>query len=107
MADYAYLQLYQGDDYFATVTVTDSSGPADLSDYTAKAQIRLGSADQSPVLVTIAAAISSPDILLSIPASQTLLLSGTYRWDLQLTSSGGVVTTLLSGPVSVQPEITR
>jgi hypothetical protein len=113
MATNANLQIYQGDDYNAVVTVagSDPTVPPSqvLAGYTAQAQIRQDYADQAPaVLVEIGTSISSPDIVLSIPHAQTVGLSGNMlRWDLQVTASDGTITTLLAGFVRVRNEVTR
>jgi hypothetical protein len=110
MVKRANLQIYQGDDYVATVTVKNADGtPADLSGYTAKAQIRRNVADLQPaVTVELLATIASPFINLFLTHDQTLVLSGTYVWDLQLTEiATGAVTTILAGQVPVTPEVTR
>ena len=111
MADPANLQLYQGDDYSGTVTVSSPGvDPTQvLNGYTAMAQIRQDIANQAPsILVTIGTQVSSPFVYLTIPHAQTETLPiGVLRWDLQVTSPAGVVTTLLSGVVVVNPEVTR
>src|SRR5262252_1085181 len=103
----ANLDLYQGDDYFATVTVSNGGTPPDqvLAGYTAQAQIRLGPADTNDVLYEIAAAVNSPYIDLTIPATITATMQGLYVWDLQVTDSNGIITTLLAGAVTVTPEV--
>ena len=102
------LLVYQGDDYAAIVTVTDSTGaPADLTGYTARAQIRRAMADQSEVVYEMGAQITGDEIALSIPHAVTETLSGRYRWDLELVSAGDAVSTLLGGSVVVTPEVSR
>jgi hypothetical protein len=47
-------------------------------------------------------------ITLSLTATETAALAaGRYVYDLELVSSGGVVTRLLEGVVTVSPEVTR
>jgi hypothetical protein len=47
-------------------------------------------------------------ITLALTASETAALAaGRYVYDLELVSSGGVVTRLLEGVVTVSPEVTR
>src|SRR5262245_31138429 len=103
------LKIYQGDDYAGTVTVRNDDGtPADLTGYTAQSQIRRAVADSEPVIaVQITTTIDSPNILLAIPKEETEPLSGRYTWDLQLTSSGNAITTIMAGKVIVTPEVTR
>jgi hypothetical protein len=105
------LDIYQGDDWAATVTVLNPDmTAADLTGYTAQAQIRTGPADQ---ITTIAAEIGTAVVLpnrvsLFLTHAQTLTLTGfNYQWDLQLTSATGQVTTVLAGGVNVTRETTR
>ena len=104
------LDVMQGDDYAAIVTVTDEYGvPADLTGYTAQAQIRRQYADYEPdVAVEITCAVVLPnEVHLSIPAAQTAALRSGWVWDLQLVSAAGVVTTVLWGSLLVHYEVTR
>jgi len=109
MADPANHDIYQGDDYAADVTVTLEDGtPADITGYTAQAQVRLAVADVDPVVVaTFATDVQSPQVFLSLTHDQTKVMSGRYVWDLQLVDAGGIVTTILYGNVSVKAEVTR
>ena len=110
MADTADLNIYQGDDYSAIVTVSSGSTPPAqvLAGYTAQAQIRQGPADIYPqIVVQISTAVNSPNVSLSIPHAVTTTLAGQYVWDLQLTSSAGIITTILAGNVKVTQEVTR
>lgn len=109
MASKGDLLIYQGDDYLATVTVANQDGsPVDLTGFTAQAQIREDVADNAPeVVVEIAATVGTSTVELSIPNAETKLLNGAYRWDLQLTSADGFITTVLAGKVTVTAEVTR
>lgn len=104
------LDLYQGDDWTAVVYVQDPSGnPVDVSDHTAKAQIRRSSADtDSTVDAEMTTSITGFTVTLGLTHTVLAALSGSYRWDLQLTdiASGGVQT-VLYGPVTVLAEVTR
>lgn len=105
------LQIYQGDDYAAVVTVTDAhtNAPIDLTGCTAQAQIREGPADECPeVVVEIATAIVLPNIVtLAIPAAETVTLCGEYAWDLQVSGPDIILTTIMVGNANVTPEVTR
>jgi hypothetical protein len=104
------LSIYQGDDYSATVTVSNADGtPADLSGYSAAAQIRRKPADLSAeVEAQFLVSILSPVIHLSLTHDETLALSGVYVWDLQLTDgASGAVITILYGQVRIAQEVTR
>jgi hypothetical protein len=110
MPDPANLEVYQGDDYAATVMVTDSSGNAvNLTGYAIQSQVRAGPADNNPTIVCdVTCVFTAPNqITLSIPHATTTTLAGQYQWDLQLTSATGIVTTILAGGVAVTQEITR
>jgi hypothetical protein len=103
------LTIYQGDDYAAVVTVRNADGtPADISTYTAEAQIRRAAADVDEVVVaTFTAVVASPAVNLTLTHDQTLPLTGSYVWDLQLVSAGGVITTIMAGQVRMTAEVTR
>jgi hypothetical protein len=103
------LPIYQGDDVNAVITVTDATGaPADLTGYTAKAQVRKTVADSDPlVAIEIAATVSGSTVVLTISHAQTETLKGKYVWDCQLVSAAGMITTIVSGKVPVTPEVTR
>lgn len=101
------LLVYQGDDLLLSVTV-DNPGeiPADLTGYTARAQIR-PSAPSAVVLAEFTTAIAANVISLTLTAEVTSTLTRNAAWDLQITSPGGVVTTLAYGVVKVTKEVTR
>jgi len=109
MPSSANLQIYQGDDFAATVTVTNPDGTAaDISTYTAQSQMRRQVADlDATVAAEITTSVTSPYVYLSLTHVQTSQLSGMYVWDLQLTSSTGTVITILAGKAPVTQEVTR
>jgi hypothetical protein len=103
--------IHQGSDWLAEATFTDvaTGAPADLTGYTAKAQIRRKYADSEPVVAAeIEVEFALPDrVLLSLGHDATETLNGRYVWDLDLISPDGVISTPLAGPVIVTPEVTR
>ena len=104
------LQIYQGDDYMASVKVMNDDGTdADLTGYTAQAQIRYGPADEEEEIIVDLAPVVAPEglIAFTIPRAVTADLSGRYQWDLQIVAGTGEVTTLLAGDVVAVKEITR
>ena len=103
------LAIYQGDTFSATVTIRNVDGtPADISGYTAQAQIRRAVADADPVVeVEMSATVESPQVHLSIPHDETVGLTGRYVWDLQIIDGSGAITTVLAGKVIVTSEVTR
>lgn len=110
MPDKAHLEIMQGDDYVAYVTVENADGtPADITGWTAKAQIRRDVADEARrVEIEITATVDSPEVTLTIPHAQTQNLTcSSYVWDLQLTSPEDMITTILAGVAVVTREVTR
>jgi len=112
MPNRADLQIYQGDDYSAVVMVTNTLPPDQIiAGYSAQAQIRTDCADCDPdVTVEIGCSVQTPYVYLTISKSDTLKLSdqdNDYVWDLEITSPGGIVTTILAGKVKVTHEVTR
>lgn len=91
-------------------TVGASSGPVDLTGYTAALQIRaypLAATILYDASANITLGGTAGTITLVIPAANT----ETFTWwqgvyDLLLTSAAGVVTRLLMGSVSVSPAVT-
>ena len=110
MPSNANLEIYQGDDYSAIVTVSNgTSMPPDLTGYTPRAQIRVGPADTNPqVVAEIITVLDLPNLIsLSIPNAITVKLAGQYVWDLQLIDPSGITSTILAGGVAVTREVTR
>ena len=103
------LDIYQGDDYAAVANVTHQGLPADLSPFTASAQIRRFPADQdASVDATFVCTIVGSTVQLTLPHTVTVVLSGCYVWDLELTETAtGLIRTIAHGPVHVSLEVTR
>ena len=103
--------LYQGDDFATSVQLLNEDGsPFDLTNCTARAQMRQDFADDAPVaaqFVIAFDAVVQGAINLSLPGSLTTPLSGNYVWDMQLTDPDGAITTVISGMAPVTPEVTR
>jgi hypothetical protein len=105
----------QGANWFITVVYKDSAGtPINLTGYTAALQIRDTYADTTTDLslsspnggITITAATGT--LAITATAEQTgAIAAGNYVYDLEITSSGGVVTRLIQGKISVSPQVTR
>lgn len=104
--DRADLTIVRGDDYGATVVVTNAGAPADLTGYTARAQIRPGPA--ATTAFDFQTDIEGSEIrLLMGKASTELLESRHYVWDLEISDGSGTTTTLIGGNVSITLDVTR
>jgi ribulose 1,5-bisphosphate synthetase/thiazole synthase len=105
------LQLYQGDDFYLTVTVFDSStgGGVDLTGYTAQSQIRV-TPPSTEVLAefdVVVVAGTSGQITLHLDHVDSAVIDRAGSWDLQMTDPAGVITTLCYGAVKLVQEVTR
>ena len=116
MANKYDFNVTQGANFKPSIIWKDANGnPVDLTGYTAKMQVRKEPADTSYLieLSTANSRISIPTpangtIEFNISSADTLgLASGTYKYDLMMTDSGGVVTKLVYGAFTVDAGITR
>ena len=106
--------LPQGATFTEVLTWQDENGAAiNLTGYTARMEAKRRQSPTTTVinLTTenggIALGGSAGTITLTLNATATaLLIPGTYDYDLELISSGAIVTRLLQGIVNVTPEVT-
>ena len=103
--------LEQGSTFSRQITVQENSTALNLTGYTARMQMR-STHDSSTIALTYTSTIASPasngKINLSATATQTAAIEeGMYVYDLEIESSGGEVTRLMEGQVTVTPEVTR
>jgi hypothetical protein len=103
------LDIYRGDTYrwqFTLWSDVDKTQPVDLTDVTARSQIRDKPAGK--LLATIDCAITQPNVILAtLTADECAKLTGsTCAWDLQLTWPNTDITTLLAGAVAVTTDVT-
>jgi len=99
------LSIYQGDDFFLTVAVS-GSGAIDLTTFTPKSQIKSNPGAPS-VIASFTATVKDPTtIVLHLASAQSTLLPSTASWDLQITDTNGLVTTLCYGQISTSREVT-
>ena len=104
------LDIHQGDDFAAAIDFFNDDGTdADLTGYSALAQIRTDVADVAPeVIAQLVIIIELPKtIRLSLPHAITETMTEDYIWDLQLSDSAGIRTTPMGGDVRVTLEVTR
>lgn len=109
MAIKANLVIDQGTDFSATIDVTDSNNdPFDLTNYTTAAQMRKSYASTTAYSFTATDNNSGGQITLSMANSVTNQLDpGRYLYDVEIASSGGNVSRVVEGIVTVTPGITR
>jgi len=111
MAAIANLYIDQGSTFSTTVFVkNDDETPFDLTLYTAAGQIRKSYSSSTKVDFTleIANPASLGQINLSLTPTQTSTLEeGRYVYDIEVTSSGDVITRVVEGLVTVSPQVTR
>ena len=103
--------LEQGSTFSRQITVQENGTALNLTGYTARMQMR-STHDSSTIALTYTSTIASPasngKINLSATATQTAAIEeGIYVYDLEIESSGGEVTRLMEGQVTVTPEVTR
>ena len=104
----------QGVTFQRSITATDSEGDAlDLTGYTARMQVRrdIGSATVLISLTTENGRITlggdQGTVDLEISAADTSSIPRPGVYDLEIISSGGIVTRLLKGKFELDPEVTR
>ena len=105
------LVIDQGADFAISLTLTEDGSAKDLSDYSARAQMR-SKKSSSTVAATFTCTITDADegkVKMSMGNSTTAALTpGVYFYDLELfTASDANVTRLLEGTATVTAEVTR
>jgi hypothetical protein len=105
--------IEQGATFNLLMTWRIDNVPVNLTGYTARLQARIDVDETDTILsLTTGAGITlggaAGTITLDQTATQTALLpKGEYVYDLELQSSGGVVTRLLQGELNISAEVTR
>ena len=105
----------QGADWYINFSYKDDAGVAiNLTGYSAAMQLR-----SEPESATAVLSLSSPSsgivitgatglIAVHATAAQTgAIITGTYYYDLEITSGSGIVTRLIQGQIVVSPQVTR
>lgn len=107
------LELWQGATWSYVLTWKIAGVPVNLSGYTARLQARAAVEDTTTALsisttAGIALGGSLGTVTLSRSATETAALEpGRYYYDLEVVSSGGVVTRLVEGTLTIYAEVTR
>jgi len=108
---YSYI-IDQGADWYLTITYKDSAGTAiNLTGYTAAMQFKLTASSTAALSLTNTSGITitaaTGTLAIHATAAQTGALGAfTYDYDLEITSSAGVVTRLIQGVATVNAQIT-
>lgn len=103
----------QGATFQQTLTYLIDDVAVNLGGYTAKMQVRdgynasnflVGLTSSSGIVITASAGMLDISVA---PHVTKAIKPGDYVYDLEITSSGGIVTRLIEGKFSVTPEVTR
>ena len=102
--------LEQGATFNRQLTVKDDGSVMNLTGYSVASKMR-STHDSSTVVGTFTCTISNASggiITMSMPASTTAAIEeAIYVYDIEITSPSSVVTRLMQGTVTVNPEVTR
>lgn len=101
----------KGDTFNFSFTISTDGTPWNLSTYTARFQVR-ASANAATTLLSLTTGSgitlnSSGKVSVTADASAMSFATGRYVYDVQLTSAGGVVTTVLGGRFVQKNEVSR
>jgi len=109
MALKANLSVDQGADYETSITLTDSNGTAlDLTGYTGAAQIRKYYTSSNATNFTVSITANTGLVELSLTSNTTnSMAGGRYVYDVEMTDSGGTVSRVLEGILTVKPGVTQ
>jgi hypothetical protein len=107
MAQKANITIDQGTTFSSGIDLlNDNDEPVDVSNYTARGQIRKHYSSSNSVSFTTT--LSNGSLVISLTASQTAnIVAGRYVYDLELVDPSNTVLRILEGIVTVTPEVTR
>jgi hypothetical protein len=108
------LIVNQGETFQRSFTYKSGGALVDLSTHTGRMQIR-NSYESPSTLVDLTSgagdialsAVGKIDITIASAVTTALTAPDTGVYDLEIVTSGGVVTRLVQGNVSITPEVTR
>lgn len=101
-------KILRGDDFADVVTISENEVPVDVSTRTFTAQVR--STPDGEVVVAMSIDMTeaaSGEVGYSISDTDTADLDGSYVWDFQQETAGGVIRTLMGGNFEVAKDVTR
>jgi hypothetical protein len=108
MATKLNLFIDQGTDFATTIEVEDESGtPINLSTYTGRAQMRKHYTSSTYNSFTVAGDANGVITVSMNAATSANIVGGRYVWDLEMVSGGNVVSRIVEGIVTINPEVTR
>lgn len=109
MGTKANLKVDQGSDFSTAINLTDDDGDTlNLAGYTGAAQIRKYYTSTTSYDFDVDITANTGQITLSLTANTTNnITAGRYVYDLEITDSGGVVSRVLEGIVTITPGVTR
>jgi hypothetical protein len=104
------LTITRGDtETLVVISTTDGSTPIDITSRTYRAQIR-SQQDSTTIKASFTCAVTSGasgQVTCTLSAASSAALSaGLYFWDLE-ESASGIISTILSGNVTVLADVTR
>lgn len=99
----------QGSDYEFKVNVENLNNvPADLTGYTAEAQMRKYYTSSKSYNFEATVEANTGMVVLAMSANTSSRITpGRYLYDCELTSEEGVVTRLIEGIVTITPQVTK
>jgi len=110
MATYSNLFIDQGSTFNFTIDLEKTSGASlDLTNYSARGQIRKSYSSTAATDFTISVDAANTELNVSLTATQTNNLKpGRYVYDIEIEddSNPAIVTRILQGQVTVTPRVT-
>jgi hypothetical protein len=103
------LVIDQGTTYSTSIDVLDDyNNQIDLTGYSAAAMMRKHYASSNATSFVTVVNVSTSQITLSLTANTTAnLIAGRYVYDCELTDTGGKISRLVEGIVTITPQVTR
>ncbi len=109
MAYTKHIFIDQGTTYTLSLTATDSAGsPINLSGCTVSAQLRKSPAATNYTPFSASITGTTGQFILTLAATSSSAINpGKYMYDVELTTSLGIVSRIVQGTALIDPEITK